>query len=324
MPISPNARHIVEQRRVLGSLLGTAARALLQRARGGPAEDGRPPPPLPGPELVAQVKAPPTGLIRDYVRHVGGDPGAYLGQRPPTVPPHLFPHWTFPLAARVLRDVPYPLLRILNSGCRLEMNAPLPAGAPLMLRAQLVAITEDEHRAVLHQRIVTSTPADASALVVDLYAVVPTGTRATNGATRPRRAVAAVPPSARELASWTLRPDAGLEFAFLTGDFNPVHWVRRYARAAGFASPILHGFAMMARTMESLGRTVLAGATDRIAVFDVKFTRPLPLGRGVQVGLYLERDGRSFALADAPGGRAYLVGTFAARGRQTEKESGNE
>ena len=49
---------------------------------------------------------------------------------------------------------------------------------------------------------------------------------------------------------------AGLEFAFLTGDFNPVHWVRRYARAAGFASPILHGFAMMARTMESLGRTL--------------------------------------------------------------------
>lgn len=313
MRMSSNARHIVHQRRVLGALMGTAARGLLQRGRDA---NGRRPPPaaaLPGPELVAEVKAPAAALIRDYVRHVGGDPGTYLGRRPPTVPPHLFPQWTFPLAARLLHDVPYPLLKILNSGCRLEINAPVPAGGPLTLRAQLVDISEDDRRVVLHQRIVTGTAAHASALVADLYAVVPSASRPTNGSAGSRKEAALVPFSARELTSWTLRPDAGLEFAFLTGDFNPLHWLAPYARAAGFRSPLLHGFAMMARTMESLGRTLLAGAIDRIAVFDVRFTRPLPLGRGVQVGLYLDGDGRRFYLADALGSRPYLVGSFEPR-----------
>jgi acyl dehydratase len=263
---------------------------------------------------VAHVKAPPPALVRDYVRHVGGDPGAYLGRNPPAVPPHLFPQWTFPLAARLLHDLPYPLLRILNSGCRLQINAPVPAGDPLTLRAQLVDISDDGRRVVLHQRVVTGTAAHASALVADLYAVVPTASRPTNGSAGPRKGAVPVPASARELTSWTLRPNAGLEFAFLTGDFNPLHWLAPYARAAGFRSPLLHGFAMMARSIESLGRTLLAGAIDRFAVFDIRFTRPLPLGRGVQVGLYLDSDGRSFYLADAPGGHAYLVGSFEARG----------
>jgi len=311
MQMSPSTRHILQQRRVLGSLIGSAVRGLFQRGRA--ASGRRWSPTLPGPEFVARIKAPSPALVRDYVRHVGGDSGAYLGRRPPVVPPHLFPQWAFPLAARVLHDVPYPLLKILNSGCRLEINAPVPAGSPLTLRAQLIDISEDDRRVVLHQRLVTGTAAHASALVADLYAVVPAASRPTKGSAGPRKGAVSVPFSARELTSWTLRPDAGLEFAFLTGDFNPLHWLAPYARAAGFRSPLLHGFAMMARTIESLGRTLLAGAVDRISVVDVRFIRPLALGRGIQVGLYLDADGRTFYLADAPGSRAYLVGTFEAR-----------
>ena len=107
---------------------------------------------------------------------------------------------------------------------------------------------------------------------------------------------------------------AGLAFALLTGDFNPVHWVGAYARAAGFATPILHGFAMMARVHEGLARALFAGASDRIRVIDVRFKRPLVLGRGREVGLYQDSvDARTFYLSDAPGVRPYLVGSFEPR-----------
>ena len=43
-----------------------------------------------------------------------------------------------------------------------------------------------------------------------------------------------------------------LDFAKLTGDFNPIHWVPAYARASGFRSCILHGFATMSYAMEAI------------------------------------------------------------------------
>jgi acyl dehydratase len=194
------------------------------------------------------------------------------------------------------------------------MNAPLPLGQRLRVRAQLMEVDDDGRRAVLRQRVVTGTAATPDAVVADIFAVVKldVGPDAAAAASvgRSSRAVARVPEAARELAFWRLRPDAGLGFAMLTGDFNPIHWVRPYARAMGHRSTILHGFATLARTIEGLHRGLLSGATDRLSMVDVRFTRPLLLP--ARVGLYV--DGRQVAVGDAPGGPAYLTGRFAVAG----------
>ena len=139
----------------------------------------------------------------------------------------------------------------------------------------------------------------------------------TNGVSgRSERDAGAVPADAREVSRFYFGPRAGLTFALLTGDFNPVHWAPAYARAAGFATPILHGFAMMARALDGLERGLYAGATDRIRTIDVKFKRPLILAHGVGVGLYLDRaDPLRFYLADARGVRPYLTGRFEEQSR---------
>jgi acyl dehydratase len=252
------------------------------------------------------VPAPPPSLVRDYLVHVGADPAAYRG----VVPPHLFLQWSLPLAARTLRGLPYPLLRIVNAGCRIQINASLPAGAPLFLRARLQGIDANERRAVLHQRIVTGIDSAPDALVADLFTVVPISDAAARARARddagPPRADARVPDDARELARWSLPRNAGLAFAALTGDFNPIHWIAPYARAFGFPGPILHGFATLARAWEALVRARFAGAADRVRAVDVRFLRPLPLP--AETGLFLA--GTRFFVAGAPGARATLAGTF--------------
>ena len=289
------ARHLVHQGKVAAALGNTAMQALLQRLLPQPPR----PLSLPGKELTARVLPRSPALVRDYVRHVGGDPAAYAR----TVPAHMFPQWSVPLAAKTLAGLPYPLLKVINSGCRLTVNAPLPAGEPLDVRARLENVEDDGHRVLLRQRIVTGTSKCPDAIVAELSLTVAIG----NGAPRaPRKQSVCVPPGAREIAFWKLGPDAGLAFAMLTGDFNPIHWVRPYARAFGFASTVLHGFATMARTMEGLHRGLFAGAINRIGVLGVRFTRPLLLP--ARVGLYL--DGRDITVGDAPGGPAYLVGRF--------------
>lgn len=284
-------RHLVHQGPVIAALGQSAVRAAFGRG-GGEA------PELPGPEIVKVIKPRPAELVRDYIREVGGDPRGYRN----ALPPHMFPQWGFPLAARTLWGLPYPLARVLNGGCRLEINGPLPADRPLRVAARLDSIDDDGRRAVLVQRVATGTEDDPERLVAYLYAIVLLVNKDGGG----KKQHATVDHDADEIAYWRLTPSAGVNFALLTGDVNPIHWSPRYARAFGFRRTILHGFATMARAFEGLVRHRFAGDTAAIRVLDVKLTRPLVLPS--DVGLYLEGPGR-ISVGAAPGGPAYLKGT---------------
>jgi len=294
------SRFILHQGPVLRALSGAAVAAVRQRLGQAPTA----PPALPGPEIRAVIPPRPPALVRAYVRNVGGEPSAYRR----TLPSHLFPQWGFGLAARTLTGIPYPMLRVMNGGCRLEIRSPLPADEPLHVTARLEDIDDDGRRAVLHQRVVTASSSDTEALVAHLYAIVPVAAAKRDGKRKERPRV---PQDVREVGFWRINARAGLDFAKLTGDFNPVHWVPAYARSMGFANVILHGFATMARAMEGLHRALFVGDVAAIATFDCKFTRPLVLP--AKVGLYVG-DHNDVYVGDAPGGPAYLVGTFSTQG----------
>jgi acyl dehydratase len=285
--------HALRQGPVVRALLG-AGLAALNRER--PREVA-----LPGPVSRARVRPRNPDLVRDYVRHSGGDPSWYRG----VLPGHLFPQWGFPLLATTLRGVPYDLRTVLNGGCRIEMHAPLPAGEALELEACLEDIDDNGRRAVIKNRLTTGTRSAPGALDAWMYAVVPLA-RGDKGAKKERPTV---PRDAHELGRWRLTPQNAVDFAMLTGDFNPVHWLKPYARAAGFKSTILHGFATLAYAIEGLNQNRFSGDPTRLAVIDVKFTRPLILP--ARAGLYVRE--RELLVGSAPGGPAYLTGVFQER-----------
>ncbi|MFV8754076.1 MaoC family dehydratase [Nannocystaceae bacterium ST9] len=302
MPVSP--KHILHQGPVIASLGATALTALHRRL-GGPIPEGTGP--LPGPELRITVPPRPRDLIHDYVRFCGGDPSSYKH----AVPPHLWPQWGFPLAARTLEQLPYPIFKVLNGGCRVEVRAPLPIDEPLEVRAQLIDVDDNGRRAVLEQRVITGTAAVPEAVIATMYAIVPLGSGKGEGEKAgAKKVVERVPLDAEELARWRIPRSAGFDFAKLTGDFNPVHWIPAYARAFGFRSTILHGFASMAKSWEGLVRSRFAGSTAAIRSFDIKFTKPMVLP--AEVGLYIRNEGSSDRvwLGRAHGGPAYLVGSL--------------
>jgi hypothetical protein len=292
-------RYILHQ----GPVLGALARAAFVAVKSASGQPNSAPSEVPGPVISARIPPRPADLVRDYIRHVGGDPAWYRGQ----VPAHLFPQWVFPLQARGIEGLQYPIQRVLNGGSRLQMNAPLPLGEPFELEVQLLDIDDNGRRAVIHQRATTSTSTHPEAIVADVYGIVPLGggDKSVNRKDdRPR-----VPVMAKELARWKLGTHVGLEFAKLTGDFNPIHWIPPAARANGFRNVINHGFSTMARAIEGLNGSLFSGDVSRLEAIDVKFTRPLVLP--AKVGLYIEDD--SVFVGDAPGGPAYLVGTYSVR-----------
>ena len=299
--MSVSNRHILAQGAALSALGRVAWTTLEQQLRGKPKQA----PTLPGPTIEVSLPPRSPGLVHDYIVHVGGDPAAYRG----CVPVHLFPQWAFGLASQALEGVPYPLTRVLNVGCELEQRAPLPADDALLVRAQLASIDDDGRRAVLRTRVVTSTNSVKDALIADIIAMVPLQrgrTKGEGGARDKDKDTTRVPDDAREVARFKLGADAGLDFAKLTGDFNPIHWVRPAARAAGFPSVILHGFATMARTLEALNNGVFGGDVTRLRKWQCRFTKPLVLP--AQAAVYTQ--GQQVFVGGALGAPAYLVGSY--------------
>lgn len=303
------ATHLKHQLPVIASLGRTAWSAFRARKDSGGAV-----PSTPGPELHQTLAPRPAALIRDYLKHVGADPSAW-GEN---VPAHFFPQWAMPLVARALEGLPYPLTRILNGGCKLEVLAALPRGEPIEVTTRLERIDDNGQRAILFTSIVTGTRSVPRALVCELQGVVPLAKKEGGPAKTP----VCVPADAEELARWKLRSDAGLQFAMLTGDFNPVHWVGPYARALGFKNTILHGFSTMARAFEGVAKSKAAGRVQRVKSLDVRFTKPLALP--AEVGLFVESNTRrgerastsertsqmNVFVGKARGGPAYLAGGF--------------
>ena len=292
---------------VLRGMGQAALGALKQRIGRAPAAAGAPT--LPGPEHHLTVPPRPAELVQAYVRWAGGDPASYKGR----VPAHLFPQWGFPLTGKLVDGLSYPMLAAMNGGCKLTINAPLPAGEPLEVSARLEGIDDNGQRAILDQKIVTGTHANPEAVVAHLYVFIPLARKEGEGRSKNGHAKdkPRVPVDAREIAFFKLGPKAGLDFAKLTGDFNPVHWIPRWARAFGFRNVILHGFGTLARAIEALNRGLFAGRVDALAEIDVRFTRPLVLP--ARVGVYVRGDG--VWVGDAPGGPAYLEGSFKVRSR---------
>jgi hypothetical protein len=293
--MSVSFRHAFAQGPVLAAL-GRAAISSLHGDRATMKTE------VPGPWIHAELPPRSEDLLRDYIRHVGGDPAWYRGR----VPAHLFPQWGFPLAARALAGLSYPLARTMNAGCRIESHAPLPSGEPLLVRARIESIDDDGRRAIITQRVVTGTRASPDAVVADLRAFVPLAKKGDGGAS-PAKPRPTVPQGVHELAFGRIRSDAGLDFAKLTGDFNPIHWVPAYARASGFRACILHGFSTLARAIEALNRARFAGDVSRLTLVDARFSRPLVLP--AQVGVYVD-GGDGLWVGDAPGGGAYLQGRY--------------
>lgn len=289
--------HLRHQGPVLAGLARVAWAALTQKI-----DPAAPPPTCPGPVYTELVPPRPDALVGDLVRWAGGDARAWRGR----LPAYMFPQWGFPSLARTLNGVPYPLPKVLNQGCRITVEEPLPAGEVLRLESHLHGVDDNGQRARLHQRLVTTTDSGGR-VVADVFAYVPLAKKKKGGK---HSGPPIVPLDCREIARRQLRSNAGLEFAILTGDFNPVHWLRAYARLAGFKSTILHGFGTLSIAVEAVIAGQWSGDIRRFGGVDVRFTRPLvlPAKLGVFVGA-ADAEGRiPLAVGKAPGGAAVMLG----------------
>jgi hypothetical protein len=256
-------------------------------------------PPIPGPELSQTIPPRPDALINDYLRHVGGDLSTYKG----IVPWHFFPQFAFPLMTKALEAMPYPLTRLMNGGCTCYIKEQLARGKPLEVKTRLSEVDADERRIILTQRISIGTEKTPEAVLVDHVSIIPLG--GGGGDKKAKKEKPRVPDAVREIGRFRVGAKAGLEFAFLTGDINPLHWVGPYARSLGHRGPIVHGFNTMAHAIEVLNKNLWAKDVTQLKSFSIRFTRPMLMPGGA--GVYLDAENNLY-VGDGPEGPAYALG----------------
>ena len=296
--MSVSAWHLFRQGPMIATIFQATLQSLSRRskaAKPGTVE-------TPGPLVTATLPPRNAKLIYDFIQRMGGDADWYDG----VVPPHLFPQWGLPLLAQTMRSLPYPMNRMLNGGCEMEIRGRLPMNEPLRITANLEKVDDNGHRAIIRQRLVTGTASSPEALVCYVNAIVVLK-RSKDGAKKERPHV---PDDARKVGQLDLTKRSGLDFALLTGGFNPIHWISFWARMSGFTNTILHGFATMSLTLEMLNRELWGGHPDRLQSIEVRFTRPLVLP--ARPSVYIDENGGVF-LGDMPGQAAYLIGQYTVR-----------
>lgn len=294
--MSVSYKHLMSQGSVISGMGSLLVNAFQQTSSGDVI--------VPGPVLEEDVFPRPKKLVKDYIKAVGGDPSSYHG----TLPHHMFPQWGFGVAARTLKPLPYPLAKVVNGGCSIEVRKPIPANERLKVTAQLMSVDDNGRRVLIDQKVVTQSESGEELMVAHLYPVIPLKKKGGKKVSKPKPSV---PLHMREICFQKIRANAGLDFAKLTGDINPIHWIPAYARMSGFKNTILHGFCTMARAMEAIRRHRVPPG-QFISKFEVEFRRPLVLP--AKVGIYVDADGE-ICVGDALGGPAYMEGRY-----QLEKE----
>ncbi len=298
-------RHIPKQAPVISALAKIAYQALGQKLGLNRNTTGQ----LPGPYINASLPPRNPKLIHDFIDWTGGRHERWRGQVPPT----LFPQWGFPLLGETLRGIEYPLTDVLNAGCKLTIHRPVAQDSDLRLRARLEKIEATERRALLFQSLETSDDTGNLCIHAEMRAMVRLNNR---GGPLQKKKVnnECLPSEAQMLDEIRLGPNSGLEFACLTGDFNPIHWLPPYAKLAGFGRPILHGFGSLAIALEQLEQTAWSQISHRPRWIDVRFTRPLRLPNQVCVFTHKDR----IWVADTKGGRIYLDGQFGLKDEKSQ------
>ncbi|MBF0102369.1 MAG: hypothetical protein HQK77_15815 [Desulfobacterales bacterium] len=286
--------HIFRQGPMLATLFKTASNKIIQSKKTQAVT-------IPGDVLKANLPCINPKMVKEYIIHVGGDPAWYKN----TIPAHMFHQWGFPILARTIQDTPYDLSKTLNGGVRIDIHHPLVVNEPLYLQAQLIDMDDNGKRVVFKQQLITGTAKNPTCIVCEVTAIVPL--KQDHSVKEPKKEKAQIPDNCREIGKWNLYGNLGLDFAFLTGDFNPVHWNKLYARISGFLNCILHGFSTVARSIETLNLSLWSGQVDRLQSFEARLAIPIVVPS--QVGVFVDDNGGIF-VGSVLGAPANLIGTY--------------
>lgn len=108
------------------------------------------------------------------------------------------------------------------------------------------------------------------------------------------------------MAHWTLPKNAGLAYAKVSGDFNPIHLHPWTARLFGFTQPVAHGMYLLAKVSAHLEQQM----HEQCGIMTMKFKRPVLLPADVHLATEAIDKGIRFNVFPSQPGKPYATGHY--------------
>lgn len=216
------------------------------------------------PTLERKLKTPPKGLIDAYVKWSGGDHSKYKQ----SIPPHMFSQFALHLGMSLLCKVPYKISKIINQGVNVKVHGDLLRNKNIFAETNIIDLYEENGRARVKQKMYIGHQKGENIIEITLYSAFIIGRKKKLDRT-PEESI-----EMETIGHWSVNKQAGLEFAKLTGDFNPIHWVDFIAKKTPFKQTILHGLGQLAKTFELIEQT-----KGKVKEIELKFIKPVKLSQ---------------------------------------------
>jgi acyl dehydratase len=173
------------------------------------------------------------------------------------------------------------LAQVLHGGQEIEVHAPLPTEARATVHTRISDVWDKGKAAVIVQEGTTETD-DGTPLFTTRSSIFVRGEGGWGGDRGPSEKVE-LPDRAPEAdTTWTTTPQQALLYR-LCGDRNPLHADPEFARAAGFAAPILHGLCSYGIVLRILVDALLDADATKVRGFRARFAGVVFPGETIRV-----------------------------------------
>jgi acyl dehydratase len=190
------------------------------------------------------------------------------------------------------------LAQVVHGSQSIEVRGPLPTTGSATLSTRISEVWDKGKAAVIWQEGVATAPSGEELWTVRSSIFV----RGEGGWGGDRGSSVAVelPDRAPDAdTSYAVTPQQALLYR-LCGDRNPLHADPDFAKAAGFAAPILHGLCSYGIVLRTLTDSLLGGDATRVGGFSGRFAGVVFPGETIRVRGW-EEDGRIVAAATIAG-----------------------
>jgi len=199
--------------------------------------------------------------------------------------------------------------KLLHAEQSLTLHRPLPVSGEVTLTSTVTDIFDKDTAALVVTEMAAVDPADGTPVFTTRSSVFVRGEGGFGGERGPKSDFAFPGRAPDAELRFPTRPDLALLYR-LTGDRNRLHSDPKFAAAAGFEPPILHGLCTYGITARLLLNEFCGGDPAKLSTMDGRFTRPVTPGDELIVSAWRAGNTVLFRTANDSGDVVLDRGTF--------------